>query len=70
MDVQLTWTDCDEAGDYVVPNLLSPRDLVSRPDNMDKTVLHRSVSMMFFLGLVQCIYTDLSLLAQMKYSVP
>ena len=28
MDVQLTWTDCDEAGDYVVP------------DNMDKTVLH------------------------------
>ena len=21
MDVQLTWTDCDEAGDYVVPNV-------------------------------------------------
>ena len=39
MDVQLTLTDCDEAGDYVVPNLLSPRDLVSRPDNMDETVL-------------------------------
>ena len=19
-----TWTDCDEAGDYVVPNVLSP----------------------------------------------
>ena len=37
MDVQLTWTDCDKAGDYVVPNVLSPRDLVSRPD---KTVLH------------------------------
>ena len=36
MDVQLTWTDCDEAGDYVVPNVLSPRELVSRPDNMDK----------------------------------
>ena len=32
-------TNCDEAGDYVVPNVLSPRDLVSRPDNMDKTVL-------------------------------
>ena len=31
MNVQLTWTDCDE---------LSPRDLVSRPDNMDETVLH------------------------------
>ena len=33
-----TWTDCDEAGDYLVPNVLSPRDLVSRPDNMDETV--------------------------------
>ena len=34
------WTDCDEAGDYVVPNVLSPRDLVFRPDNMDETVPH------------------------------
>ena len=40
MDSRLTWTDCDEAADYVVPNVLSPRDLVSRPDNMDETVLH------------------------------
>ena len=40
MDGQPTWTDCDEAGDYVVPNVLSPRDLVSRPDKMDETVLH------------------------------
>ena len=40
MDVRLTWTDCDEAGDYIVPNVLSPRDLVSGPDNMDETVLH------------------------------
>ena len=55
MDVQLTWTDCDEAGDYVVPNLLSPRDLVYRPDTMDKTVLLRSVSMMSFLGLVSIL---------------
>ena len=38
MDGRLTWTDCDEAGDYVVPNVLSPRD--SRPDNMDETVPH------------------------------
>ena len=37
-----TWTDCDEAGDYVVPNVLSPRDLVFRPDNMDETVPHMS----------------------------
>ena len=42
MDGQPTWTDCDEAGDYVVPNVLSPRDLVFRPDNMDETVPHRS----------------------------
>ena len=27
-----TPTNCDEAGGYVVPNVLSPRDLVSRPD--------------------------------------
>ena len=40
MEVRLTWTDCDEAGDYVVPNVLSPRDPVSRPDNMNETVLH------------------------------
>ena len=36
---RLTWTDCDEAGDYVVPNVLSPRDLVFRPDNMDETFM-------------------------------
>ena len=39
MDVRLIWTDCDDAGYYVVPNLFSPRDLVSRPDKMDETVL-------------------------------
>ena len=41
MDVGLTWTECDVAGDSVVPNVLSPRDLVSRPDNMNETVLHK-----------------------------
>ena len=35
----MTRTNCDEAGDYVVPNVSSPRGLVSRPDNMDETVL-------------------------------
>ena len=44
MDGQPTWTDCDEAGDYVVPNVLSPRDLVFRPDNMDETVPHTQIS--------------------------
>ena len=42
MDGRLAGTNCDEAGDYVVPNVLSPRDLVSRPDNMDETVLSSS----------------------------
>ena len=37
---RLTWTDCDKAGDYLVPKVLSPRDLVSRPDKMDETVPH------------------------------
>ena len=40
MDGRPTTTDCDEAGDYAVPNVLSPRDLVSRPDIMDETVPH------------------------------
>ena len=42
MDGRPTWTDCDEAGDYIVLiyNVLSPRDLVFRPDNMDETVSH------------------------------
>ena len=40
MDGRPTWTDCDEAGDYAVPNVSSPRDLVARPDNMHETVPH------------------------------
>ena len=30
----------DRAGVYVVPYVFSPRDLVSRPENMDETVPH------------------------------
>ena len=53
MDVRLTSADCDEAGDYAVPNVLCPREIVSRPDNMDQTVLHtctglRPIYVMFF----------------------
>ena len=40
MDGRPTLTDCDEAGDFVVPNVLSPRDLVFRPENIDETVPH------------------------------
>ena len=61
MDVRLTWTDCDEAGDYVVPNVLSPRDLVSGHDNMDETVLHvhtlsniLASKPFFFICLIYC----------------
>ena len=31
-DKMLTRSYCDEAGDYAVPNVLSPRDLVFRPE--------------------------------------
>ena len=50
MDGRPTWTDCDEAGDYVVPNVLSPRDLVFRPDNMDETVPHTGALSQFSFG--------------------
>ena len=56
MDGRPTWTDCDEAGDYVVPNVLSPRDLVYRPDNMDETVPHT-----YRLASVRTILTLLGL---------
>ena len=42
MEGRPTWTDCDEAGVNVLPNVFSTRDLVSRPGNMDETVLHTS----------------------------
>ena len=57
MDGRPTWTDCDEAGDYVVPNVLSPRDLVSRPDIMDETVPHTAMCRYRagLLGFVSCV---------------
>ena len=39
-DKRLTMIDCDEAEDYVVPNVLSPRDLVLRPDIGQKLYHH------------------------------
>ena len=47
MDERPTWTDCDEAGDYVVPNVLSPRDLVFRPDIMYETVTQVTDNLLF-----------------------
>ena len=52
MDGRPTGTDCDEAGDYVVPNVLSPRDLVFRPDNMDETVPHTFIHQRKPLNLI------------------
>ena len=57
MDGRPTWTDCDEAGDYVVPNVLSPRDLVFRPDKMDETVPHnfeKAGSLLFLARIFVC----------------
>ena len=39
-DKLLTRTDYDEAGDYAVPNVLSPRDLVFSPDVGQKLYHH------------------------------
>ena len=58
MDGRPTWTDCDEAGDYVVPNVLSPRDLVFRPDNMDETVLHIQANYDHFKCRTTCAHLD------------
>ena len=46
MDGRPLWTDCDEPGDYVVHNVLSPRDLVFRPGNIDETVPHVTLNNM------------------------
>ena len=61
-------TDCDEAGDYVVPNVLSPRDLVSRPDNMDETVPHTCLKAWLSSNLNQIrpLTTELPALEHLK----
>ena len=61
MEGRPTWTDCDEAGDYIVPNVLSSRDLVSRPDNIDETVPHtcekqRLDQMCCYFAAEQCLW--------------
>ena len=56
MDGRPTWTDYDEAADYVVPNVLSPRDLVFRPDNMDKTVPHTHMHVNYRPDMAEAVY--------------
>ena len=53
MDGRPSWTDCDEAGDYAVPNVFSPRDLVSKSDNMDETVPH-ALNVIFVMYISRC----------------
>ena len=58
MDGRPTWTDCDEAGDYVVSYVYSPRDLVSRPDKMDETVPH-TTSIILIMALLRNFKTNI-----------
>ena len=61
VDGRPTWTDCDEAGDYVVPNVLSPRDLVFRPDNMDEAVPHKIIyTVLLMYDISKRVYFRLS----------
>ena len=62
MDGRPTWTDCEEAGDYLVPNVLSPRDLVFRPDNMDETVPHTFCKLK---ALIRCCIMPYNALSDM-----
>ena len=60
VDGRPSWTDCDEAGDYVVSNVLSPRDLVFRPDNMDETVPHTNRHLNCGYRFISCKFESYS----------
>ena len=62
MDGRPAWTDFDEAGDYVVSNVLGPRDLVFRPDNMDETVPHKNRSVAWYASAAGSPEIDLRVL--------
>ena len=47
MDLRLTRADYDGAGDYVVHNVLSPRALVFKPDNIDENVVSSTAEGIF-----------------------
>ena len=55
-DKLLKKTDCDEAGDYVVPNVLSPRDLVFRP-YIGHKLYHHPVQIPYSPSLIHLIST-------------
>ena len=53
-DKLLTRKDCDEAGDNVVPNVLSTRELVFRPDLEHKLYQHRMRELIFLPYSLLC----------------
>ena len=56
-DKMLTRTDCDEAGDYVVPNVLNPKDIVFRPDIGHKLYHHQEkIHISFFEACFLILY--------------
>ena len=52
-------TDCDEAGDYGVPNVLSPRDLVSRP-TWKKLYYHQVECITFYFRYILIVVYNIS----------
>ena len=50
-----------------MPNVLSPRDLVSRPDNMDETVLSSHVLYFVLLHIIIVVLSASKVLFWEKY---
>ena len=58
-DKLLTRTYCDEAGGYGVPNVLSPLDLVFRPDFSDIKLGHQRTCTMLSKSLTKvCVCVE------------
>ena len=69
MDGRPAWTDCDMAGDYVGTNVFSPRDLVSRPDNMDEIVPHTYIDYANYYQHLELFLKLLVMLVQLQIAV-
>ena len=70
-DKLLTRTYCEEAGDYAVPNVLSPRDPVSRPDLSDKNCTTTKTNLPLYPNTFSVLkhvhlYCDLSLYTEVQ----
>ena len=67
-DKLLTRTDCDEAGNYVVPNVLSPWDLVFRPDTGHKLYHHPIYAKT--TAKISCATSAICISLPRKYALP